>query len=49
MIRFPLNDPWNQATVIAVGLLSECLEPLERRYSVPVRVQIGEQGVWTLR
>ena len=43
--RIPLNDPWNQATVIAVGLLSECLEPLERRYGVPVRVQIGEQGV----
>ena len=43
--RIPLDDPWNQATVIAVGLLSECLAPLERRYGVPVRVQIGEQGV----
>lgn len=43
--RIPLDDPWNQSTVIAVGLLSECLEPLERRYGIPVRVQIGETGV----
>ena len=43
--RIPDDDPWNQASIIAVSLIYECLTPVERSYALPVRVTVGEEGL----
>jgi len=39
------DDPMNLAVVVAVGLVSECMVDASWDYFLPIRVQLGKEGV----
>jgi hypothetical protein len=45
----PLDDPMNLAVVVAVGLVSGCLEEIGRSYFMPVSVELSGEGVMAAR
>ena len=45
----PMEDPMNLAVVVAVGLVDDCLDGMERSYYLPIHVQLGSDGVLVTR